>query len=369
METGKGWLTSKGGFTPDKTGPSRNIYYGRKRYYSNSGYTTQYFYSYDSGDLEDPVETGKGWLTSRDGYTVDYTEAPRSIYFGSKTYVQGSSTHTAYMLSHVSGQLSSPIYLSSGWITSLRGLKNASAVTDYDNDGLIDLAESQLGTSIYLSDTDSDGILDYDEVMIHGTDPLNWDTDGDTLMDGLEIDYQCLDPLNYNDPHEVIPTTGLSLRKSIQFNFAICGTSLDSDNDQIDDLLEVSIYGTDPRTLDSDQDGVSDGQELLLGLNPLIVDSDSLDTDLNHDGIDDSGGFVLGISIFEDDYDGDSLTNEQELALGTNPTLADTDGDGIDDGIDDFPLDPTKDSIGNSNSSDTSAPSIFLRKPPEAILL
>jgi serine/threonine protein kinase len=38
------------------------------------------------------------------------------------------------------------------------------------------------------------------------------------------------------------------------------------------------------------------------------------------------------------DDDGDGLTNEQEVDLGTDPDRADTDGDGIDDGDDDDPL-------------------------------
>ena len=36
-------------------------------------------------------------------------------------------------------------------------------------------------------DTDDDGLTDYDELMIHGTDPLVADTDGDSLGDGAEI--------------------------------------------------------------------------------------------------------------------------------------------------------------------------------------
>jgi len=42
---------------------------------------------------------------------------------------------------------------------------------------------------------------------------------------------------------------------------------------------------------------------------------------------------ITNIQLVEsDDPDGDGLTTEQELALGTNPLVADTDGDGINDG-------------------------------------
>lgn len=44
--------------------------------------------------------------------------------------------------------------------------------------------------------------------------------------------------------------------------------------------------------------------------------------------------------INDSDIDGDRLSNEQEKKLGTNPKIADTDGDGILDGVDKNPLRP-----------------------------
>jgi large repetitive protein len=41
-----------------------------------------------------------------------------------------------------------------------------------------------------------------------------------------------------------------------------------------------------------------------------------------------------------DDPDGDALVNSDEFGFGTNPTVTDTDGDGLDDGSDAIPLDP-----------------------------
>jgi len=58
---------------------------------------------------------------------------------------------------------------------------------DTDGDGIPDVEEIKLGTSITDFDTDGDGISDYDEINIWGTDPLNPDTDGDGFPDGLEI--------------------------------------------------------------------------------------------------------------------------------------------------------------------------------------
>lgn len=48
------------------------------------------------------------------------------------------------------------------------------------------LIEERTGAKI-TADTDHDGILDYDEIAIYGTNPYNADTDGDGFTDGAEI--------------------------------------------------------------------------------------------------------------------------------------------------------------------------------------
>ncbi|MFA7158175.1 MAG: hypothetical protein WC299_02645 [Kiritimatiellia bacterium] len=58
---------------------------------------------------------------------------------------------------------------------------------DEDNDGLDRELEQQLGTSDYSADSDGDGLSDYDEVFVYGTDPANPDTDGDGMSDGWEV--------------------------------------------------------------------------------------------------------------------------------------------------------------------------------------
>ncbi|MFZ2655397.1 MAG: PA14 domain-containing protein, partial [Victivallales bacterium] len=58
---------------------------------------------------------------------------------------------------------------------------------DFDNDGLTNKKECELGTNPKLEDTDGDGIRDGDEVNIHNTDPLKADTDLDGISDGDEI--------------------------------------------------------------------------------------------------------------------------------------------------------------------------------------
>jgi len=86
-------------------------------------------------------------------------------------------------------------------------------------------------------------------------------------------------------------------------------TLLDSDTDGIPDADETAVYGTDPRSADSDLDGVADGAELAAGTNPLVAD----------------GGAAV-------DSDGDGLLDADETAFGTDAGIADSDGDGWLDG-------------------------------------
>ncbi len=105
-------------------------------------------------------------------------------------------------------------------------------------------------------------------------------------------------------------------------------------------ISSADIYGADfdadgiPDYIDwdVDGDGFSNLQEELLSdpefgviYNPLSKTSfpAGVQSDVDMDGI---------IDADDTDIDGDGLTNEQEATAGTNSYLADSDGDGIDDG-------------------------------------
>ena len=66
---------------------------------------------------------------------------------------------------------------------------------DFDEDGLTNLQEYELGTEPYNDDTDGDGLNDGEEINTNITDPLKVDTDDDGLYDGDEIYFET-DPLN-----------------------------------------------------------------------------------------------------------------------------------------------------------------------------
>lgn len=80
----------------------------------------------------------------------------------------------------------------------------------------------------------------------------------------------------------------------------------DTDGEGLIDLYE-HIYGSDKNAVDTDNDGLSDYIEvMIIGTDPLYVDS-------NENGVNDG----------DEDYDGDGLTNLQEVAYGTDLTLSD----------------------------------------------
>lgn len=90
--------------------------------------------------------------------------------------------------------------------------------------------------------------------------------------------------------------------------------------------------GGDPLRVDTDLDGLPDGDELALGTDPAQPDTDE-------DGMDDAWEVRYGFDpAFWDspdaDPDGDGLTNREECLYGTNPSGHDSDGDGVPDGYD-----------------------------------
>lgn len=58
---------------------------------------------------------------------------------------------------------------------------------DSDADGLVNLSEIEYGTSPILSDSDFDGLSDYEEIAVYGTSPLDADTDRDGANDETEL--------------------------------------------------------------------------------------------------------------------------------------------------------------------------------------
>jgi len=92
------------------------------------------------------------------------------------------------------------------------------------------------------------------------------------------------------------------------------GPQVDSDGDGLSDF-EEELLGTLPGTVDSDRDGIGDMVESLVDFDPLSPDMPTACVRVN--------------PALDSDLDG--LSDCDEALLGTEPTLVDTDGDGMPD--------------------------------------
>ena len=101
--------------------------------------------------------------------------------------------------------------------------------------------------------------------------------------------------------------------------------NLDSDGDGLSNGEEQEL-GTDPDDSDTDNDGLSDDDEVNQHRsNPLQADTDA-------DGLSDSDEIEFGTNLLEADSDFDTLSDIDELqTFNTSPVNADSDGDGLND--------------------------------------
>ena len=110
-------------------------------------------------------------------------------------------------------------------------------------------------------DTDNDGLSNYIEIYVTGTEPTLADSDEDSTLDS----------------DEDFDEDGLTNKQEI--DLGTDPSKADTDNDGLDDFTEVNSYSTDPINHDSDGDTLSDGDEILLGLNPLVQKTDGTTLD------------------------------------------------------------------------------------------
>lgn len=197
-------------------------------------------------------------------------------------------------------------------------------LADSDSDGLPDGDETGFyGTDPLLADTDEDGLGDQEEVTFYFTNPFLADTDGDGVGDLDEVtaltnplDILSLPPTQTPEPTATVsPSSSLSPTSDaspvavegtpaspatatpvgtenrvpaalptlspnaspISHRSTFTGTPISGsvggtsalDDDGLATLDEVAIYGTDPLNSDTDGDGMTDGDEVASGRDPL----------------------------------------------------------------------------------------------------
>ena len=142
------------------------------------------------------------------------------------------------------------------------------AVVDSDGDGLTDAEEANINADPASTDTDGDGLTDGDEVLVYGTAALAADTDGDGVLDGDEV-AQGTDPLAVaGDPGVAGDSDGDGLDDAFEAELGTDGVDTDTDDDGLTDGDEYFTYQTGTLNPDTDADGVLDGTEAQNGTDP-----------------------------------------------------------------------------------------------------
>ncbi|PIR24948.1 MAG: hypothetical protein COX62_08180 [Deltaproteobacteria bacterium CG_4_10_14_0_2_um_filter_43_8] len=186
---------------------------------------------------------------------------------------------------------------------------------DVDEDGLGDACDP---------DSDNDGLLDDAETLL-GTDSLLADTDNDGVSDALD---NC--PLTFSNDQTDSDHDGLG---------NACDE--DDDNDGLPDSVDVCPLLANASQADSDGDGIGDDCNNDDDGDGVLDIEDNCSTIINPNQLD-SDNDGLGDACDEDD-DNDGLLDSEETSAGrdnlfTDSLLADTDDDGVRDSIDNCPL-------------------------------
>jgi uncharacterized repeat protein (TIGR02543 family) len=344
-------------------------------------------------------------IATRNAYLFELTAFKRVVSSSSNGVVAWASSYEPGTQATLTAT-PNPGYRFTGWTGDASGTDNPLTIT-------MD-ADKTVGATFEkdLSDTDNDGLTAYDELVTYGTNPALADTDGDGLSDGYELgigrfsivsgsftwQQARTDARSKGGDLASFPTedrwnralqnlaenafedfTGLWIGASDaaadgtwtwvngeSFSFAPWGTgrpsstagnSLDfaevsggggaeigkwydrSPTTIRDGYLLETGYATSPTVSDADGDGLNDGQEQTAGTIPTTADTDGDDlsdgqeinltgtnpklADTNGDGTNDAAS----------DQDGDGLGNLAEISThGTDPLKSDTDGDGLSDG-------------------------------------
>ncbi|MFT4040217.1 MAG: thrombospondin type 3 repeat-containing protein [Thermomicrobiales bacterium] len=215
------------------------------------------------------------------------------------------------------------------------------AEIDSDGDGLTDAQEQQAGTDPYNADTDGDGLGDGDEVTVYGTEPLLADTDNDGLTDQEEVAVYFTNPFltdtdgdgaddadelaQQTDPLSILsvpptPTPEPTATPAATATPAVSATPDAPAATPAASPVQTSPVADSPQTPGATPVGTPAQTPAALPTQAPMTPA--------------TASPRAGASVVPgDSLDNDGLTALEEIVkYGTDPLLADTDGDGVNDG-------------------------------------
>lgn len=263
----------------------------------------------------------------------------------------------------------------SGTITGLRLDPMSSGVTGSNTDKVIidyiKLVNKATSTTYSVSGkvilNNGSGLSGVSVACSGSTSPATTDEDGtyafNSLVNGTYTLSFSRNGYSFNPA-----TVSVSVSNGNMVVSDVTATAIDSDNDGIDNLTEI-LLGTNPNDADSDDDGIIDGAE-DTNYNGVvdIWETDPTKIDTDGDGIQD--GTELGITTEQIGSDTDTTIFQPDLdpTTTTSAISADTDGDGISDGVEDTnhngrvdagegnPNSPNQPPVANAGADQTVAP-------------
>jgi len=240
--------------------------------------------------------------------------------------------------------------------------------TDDDNDGLSDLKEIEIGTNPLNSDTDDDGRNDFEDRF--PLDPTAWqDWDNDGISDYIIKDSNG-NILNAKKQWDVYNNPELG------YIAEYLDPDIDNDgmtNEQEDEIwydLEHQENGWNKEiwqrwwneNIDTDGDGYKDGEDKYPRNGEFNSDldgdghPDNWDPDIDGDGFRNKDEESNNTDPLDPesfplvDTDGDKVSDKYELIIKTDLSNRDTDGDGYEDNVDDYPRNINEWSDYNNNN-------------------
>ncbi len=158
-----------------------------------------------------------------------------------------------------------------------------------------------------------------DQVNAQGCAPGETDSDGDGVFDNAD---NCPAVQNADQTNTDGDAEGNAC-------------DADDDNDNVSDTDEAT-NGTDPLLADTDSDNTNDDTDNC----PLTANENQTDTDEDGDG-----------NACDADDDNDNVSDADEATNGTDPLLADTDSDDVNDDTDNCPLDANNDQANQDSDA------------------